>query len=215
MRAQSSIPFSCFRSETCPGISLVIIAERIGKAHTHLHSNYKTRDESSKLRRWEADRKSLTRIFIHGGFSSTVCQMTMKMRSQGLDYSGLVRFLSLKTDIVRYRSKQVKQETVHAKIVAGSLLFRHQIIYLLPPAASSHIPFPLDVCWIFVCDHVTFRDVGSVEMYLETIQAPPWDDLGFDQHAESRLVQFKYCWTEHRIDFKQFGDTGDAIYITR
>lgn len=97
---------------------------RIKKAHKHLHYNSKIW-VPSYLPCWKADHDSLTHVFIHKGFSSTVFRMTMRMHSQGHDHSELLRLLSLKTDIVRFRSKQVEQETAHAKIVAGSLLFRH------------------------------------------------------------------------------------------
>lgn len=66
----------------------------MNKPRRYLHSNS---DYFNHLKCWKVDYESMTGLYIHEEFSSSVFEMTMKRYGQGSEYSNLLDLLSLKT----------------------------------------------------------------------------------------------------------------------
>lgn len=181
----------------------------ISKAHRHLYSSRYT---SHYLSCWTADLEHWTKYLIHPEFSFTVFQMTMKIHRQGHDCSKFLNLLSLKTK-TNFRYGYVEQHTALAQIVAGSLLLREQRIYMIPP--TQPIPIPWDLQF-FVCPHFTCLSRGRFDQYgnINQYEIAPWDKPNNHQNSGG-IIQCKYCLTEFRIDFKNFGGCGNAMFLTR
>ena len=95
---------------------------------------------------------------IHPYFSFNVFQMTMKRYRQGLDYSELLNLLSYETKTSPHYGTEtslhsgfVEQCSWLFRVVGGSLLFRKQIIIMLPPTQPIMIPRELESC---ICPHL-------------------------------------------------------------
>ena len=179
----------------------------IKKAHRHVHWK---RDYASQLPCWKADYDAFTSLYIHGKFSSTIFEMTMKLHRQGLDYSDLLRLMSQRTK-TDFQPGYVEQQTAVARIVNGNLLIREQKRFMIP--TTQPIPFPWNPCF-FICTHIKFLSINDLNRYLRSIRVPHWKTQKVYSHLE-RLIRCKYCCSEYRVDFKQFGECGNAMYVTK
>jgi len=182
----------------------------ISKAHRHLYSNRYYSGASCYLSCWMADLELSTCLWIHYDFSFIVFQMAMKLHRQGLDCSKLLNLLSYKTE-TRFRPGYVEQCTALAQIVAGSLFIREQRIFIIPP--THPIPIPLAPEFV-ICPHFRFISAESFDHYLDIIKIAHWDKPKDYQNRDG-IIQCKYCLTEFRVDFKNFGGRGNAMFVTR
>ena len=177
------------------------------KARRHLHSNSSHVNYSNC---WYSDSSSLAHLYIHAEFSTTLFEMAMKQYRNGSDPSILLDLLSLKT-ITHLRSGFVKQQTAVAKIIDGRLFIREQKRFMIP--ATQPIPFPWEASFV-ICPHIKFRYIKDLERYFGNIKAEEWR-LWKDRPNREKLGQCKYCWSEYRFDFQQFGARGNAMYVTK
>jgi len=184
----------------------------IGKAHQHIHSEGLCFSWPG-LPCWEADFDSLIWSYIHEDFSSTIFQMTMKLYRQGLDYSGPLSLLSNKTKTY-FPTGYVEQRTALAKIVDGNLLLREQKTFLMP--ATQWDPFALNISFV-ICPHYKFYLFEDLAEYFYTVQAMQRPDgkAQSKPQGEKRLGQCRYCLSEFGVDFRRFGECGNAMYVTR
>jgi hypothetical protein len=179
----------------------------INKARRHLHSNS---DYFNHLKCWKADYESITSLYIHEEFSSSVFEMAMKRYRQGSEYSDLLDLLSLKTT-THFRHGYVEQRTAAAKLIDGSLVVREQKIFMIP--ATQPIPFPWDASFV-ICPHISFFIIEDLNRYLRDIRVSDWKIQKGYLNGE-RVVRCRYCRSEYQIDFKQFGRRGNAMYVTK
>lgn len=182
----------------------------INNAYRHIYSNRRYLGSNRYLQCWKADYESLTHIYIHGGFSFTVFQMTMKLYRQGLDYPKLLDLLSYKTKTY-FRHGYVEQRMALARIVAGSFLIREQRIVMIPPTQPSPIPWDSD---FVICRHFSLMSTKSFDLFKDAIQRAHWDEPK-DYRNWKGIIQCKYCLTEFRVDFKNFGERGNAMFVTK
>jgi len=177
------------------------------KAPRYLHSNS---DYFHHLKCWKLDYSALTSLYIHEEFSSTIFKMTMKRYRNESDFSDLLGLLSLKTRTY-CRHGYVEQRTAAAKIIDGRLLIREQKRFMIPTTQS--IPFPWDANFV-ICPHISFWSTRDLGRYFRNLPATDWK-LWAGRTDRERMRQCKYCWSEYRIDFKQFGVRGNAMYVTK
>jgi hypothetical protein len=179
----------------------------MNKARRHLHSNG---DYFNHLKCWKVDYESMTSLYIHEEFSSSVFEMTMKRYRQGSEYSDLLDLLSLKTT-THFRLGYVEQRTAAAKLIDGSLVVREQKTFMIP--ATQPIPFPWDASFV-ICLHITFFTIKDLNRYLRDIRVSDWKIRKGYLNGE-RVIRCRYCRSEYQIDFKQFGRRGNAMYVTK
>jgi len=177
----------------------------INKARRHLHSNG---DYLNHLKCWKVDYESMTSIYIHEEFSSSVFEMTMKRYRQGSEYSDLLDLLSLETT-THSRIGYVEQRTAAAKLIDGSLIVREQKIFMIP--ATQPIPFPWDASFV-ICPHITFFTIEDLNRYLRDIRVSDWKIQKGYLNRE-RIMRCRYCRSEYQIDFKQFGRRGNRCTL--
>jgi hypothetical protein len=152
--------------------------------------------------------------YIHDRFSFTVFQMAMKVYRQGLDCSKLFKLLSYRTTTLVWHGPRgyVEQRMALARIVAGSLLMRQQLIFIIPPSRSIPVPW---VPYFTICPHFLFPAEDHIDRYREhTIQVEHWD-ASKDFPKWEGMMQCRYCLTEFRIDFKKCGRHCTAMFVTR
>jgi len=177
----------------------------INEAYRHTIPNRYYVDWSRYLPCWNADFVFLTNSYINERFSFTVFQMTMKLYRQGLDYSKLLKFLSCKTTTC-LRGGYDEQRMTLARIVDGSLLIREQKIVMIPPAQP--IPFST------ICRHFSFMWPERFDLFKNNIQIAHLVQPE-DYRNWKGIIQCKYCLTEFRIDFKNLGEQGNEMYVTK
>lgn len=122
--------------------------------------------------------------------------------------------LTLSTSCLRERLRDqtngdgkgcVFQEFSIAKLVEGSLMIR-QMTVLFIPSRNGH-PQPWKLYHPTVCSHMK-----TVSRWAE--RKSGWYDSIFDEDWE----EFNRCWnclTEYRLDLKEIGKHGHAIFFTR
>jgi hypothetical protein len=176
-------------------------------AAQHIYSN-RTVNDPRKMLCWDNPVDELCAEYIHDEFSFTVFQMTMKAYRHELQYSHLVDLLSARAltwSDQRDGKGCVFQEFSIAKLVEGSLMIR-QMTVLFIPSRNGH-PQPWKLYHPTVCSHMT-----TVSRWAE--RKSGWYDSIFDEDWE----EFNRCWnclTEYRLDLKEIGKHGHAIFFTR
>lgn len=157
---------------------------------------------------WKADLRNGVRMGIHAEFSSTLFRMAMKFHRQGRDTGQLLYFLSY-DPITKNRGGFVEQCRATAQINDNSLLVREQRVFMVP--SSQRIPVP----WhggIHICAHMHFPTILSLHMY-GVVRIPQANELETFKNRRG-LVCCKHCYTEFRVDFKSYGKSGNAMFIT-
>ena len=174
----------------------------INKARRRLDLGYNYLNHSKC---WKADYDSLTDFYIHQDFQSSVFEMTMKRYRQGSDYSNLLGLLSLKS-ITRSISEYVEQRTAAAKLINGSLLVREQKMFMIP--AMQPIPIPWNAV---ICRHIKYLNSEDLTYFLRDM-----DSKTQTGHlSKERVMGCRYCRSEYQIDVKQYGERGNAMYVTK
>lgn len=160
---------------------------------------------------WIADQDSGIRLNMCFNFSSTVFQMVMKRHRQGADCSSLLALFSYQA--MPCGSYVVKYKEL-ARIVNGSLLQRSQRMYLWHSPMDMPSSLRLD---LWACHHNTNFNNTEVDGWIGRItgrRLAHWDEPQSGSTCGG-LLQCRYCTTEYRIDFKDLGEAGVAIFFTK
>lgn len=144
------------------------------------------------------------------GFSSILFQMTMKRYRQGLDHSSFSRDLPYPTLKEPAFFGFIEQATSSMKIVNGSFLFREQKI--ISNLKAAPIPLPDMACFV-ICPHYTFRRTGRFTDSFSPLLRDQWADP-LDHKQWKGMIECAYCYTEFRIDFREYETSNHAIYVT-
>jgi hypothetical protein len=183
------------------------------KAHQYLYYKQQYIDKGYFVPCCKVDFCTMIRIYIHPAISFTVFHMTMKLYRQGVDYSKLLRLLSYQSESETHSNgsySTIEKHTASSKIVAGSLFIREQRKFMMPP--TQLITFPENII-LSICRHIKFSSLGFYR-HRDIMDIMRWRESQ-DYQNGNRLIKCKYCFTEFRIDFKEFGKHGNAIYITK
>jgi hypothetical protein len=152
------------------------------------------------------------------GFSEMIFRMAMKAYRLGQDTSKFLALLSyhMKSPIdwsQKLDIAYINQERVSsiAKIHEGSMLIRQQRIFVMP--STQELPLPWTNHWhIFICDHIRFHSMSS--MYKHGIDIPDSTTIKGWKNTQG-VISCTACWMEFRIDFKSYGEDGNAMFVTR
>ncbi|KAH8669649.1 hypothetical protein BGZ60DRAFT_407997 [Tricladium varicosporioides] len=134
--------------------------------------------------------------------------MAMKAHRQGHDTTDLISLLSYRS-MNFIHSGFVEQCSATARIQDGSLLVREQRVFMIP--TSQNLPLP----WhggINICPHIQFVTMLGLCKY--GIQIPHSDTIEGYENKQG-IIYCKHCYTEFRVDFKGYGESGNAMFITR
>lgn len=134
--------------------------------------------------------------------------MAMKAYRKGHKTAKLLRLLSYGTKNL-VGEGFVEQRTAAVRIQDGSLLVREQRVFMVP--FSQKVPLP----WcggIGICSHIQFATM--VSLYKFGIRIPLANEM---QEYENRhgLIYCQYCHTEFRVDFKIYGNAGNAMFLAK
>jgi hypothetical protein len=103
------------------------------------------------------------------------------------------------------------QQTALARIVAGSLLIRNQVI-LVHKKTSVRFPWVVD---FRVCPHIRTVSMRDFDWSVDISQMPFWNQQeGSALLACRKSNRCKYCLTEFRMDLKRYTKKRTAIFIT-
>ena len=181
----------------------------IKKAHQYFYSSYRFYQEGDIWPCCYVDSENMSNLFIHPAFSFTVFHMMMKRYRQGFDYSKLSKLLSHQSEnYVDYSYSTVEKHSSSSKIVAGSLFIRDQRRFMIPP--TQPITMSENVL-LTICRHITFSSCGRKDR--DIMRIARWRESRHYQNG-NRPIKCQYCFTEFRIDFKEFGNGSTAIYVT-
>lgn len=166
--------------------------------------------------------------YHHPAFSFSVFQMIKKRYHQGRDYSSLLNTIFRNTQVWA-NCDYIWQYKSLAQIVAGSLLFRDQIIVGVPPSKQNE-----DFRGYRICRHIYISSIRPLYPHpgtTETIRANYGDyscsfsdgtyrlyiyiDNGWKYLELRGATQCKYCWTEFEVGFTEFEASIIGIFITR
>jgi hypothetical protein len=148
----------------------------------------------------------MTGMTIHFAFTFTVFSMTMKLYRQGLDPSRLLKLMSGESEKYYNYAHIVEKRTALSKIVAGSMFIREQRKFMASPTHPVAIP---EYAVVRICKHINVAEWGTtVSKQAKWIESRSYQD-------GNRLLRCKCCFTEFRIDFKELGRRGNAIYVTK
>lgn len=185
---------------------------------------------------WDDERSSLLLCwkekiyyeYLRPYFSFSVFQMVMKRYYQGRDYSNLLNAIFRNTQVEANRG-YIWQYKSLAQIVAGSLLFRDQIILRVPPPKQNEdFKMYKICCHLYIC---SIRPLYPHPDATETISANYGDyscrifDGTYKLYAFTNngwryldfrgTTQCKYCWTEFEVGSTEFEASVIGIFITR
>jgi hypothetical protein len=157
---------------------------------------------------WLADVRSNVFGRIHPNFSTTVFRMAMKAHRQGHETSKLLSLLSYRpANIINWGFSE--HQTTVVRIQGDSLLVRDQIVFMV--SKSQKLPLP----WtggIEICPHMHFMTMFG--LYMHGIEIPHADDIEGYENKQGMLY-CDYCYTEFRVDFKSYGEIGNAMFVTK
>jgi hypothetical protein len=160
------------------------------------------------LKCWLNDASNEFYAIVHPAFSSTIFRMAMKSHRLNKDSSDLIKLLSYDPVTVA-EIGFVKQTSAIAKIKGDSLLIRDQQIFMVPSAHDFPIPWYEK---LRVCRHIIFWSMRC--LYIDGIKVPHKADIGGHENKEG-IIYCEYCYTEFQIDFKSYGEFGNAMFVTR
>lgn len=144
-------------------------------------------------------------------FSSVLFQMALKRHRQGFEHSEPLNLWPYPTSMKHSPYGFIEQSTSSAKIVNGSLLSREQTIYTIFDA--SPIPLP-DMAIYPICPHYVFSGTGDFDNdYCSPLLRDQWADP-LDHKQWKGLISCAFCYTEFRIDFRAYGMSSTAVFVT-
>ncbi|KAE8445348.1 hypothetical protein EG329_013470 [Mollisiaceae sp. DMI_Dod_QoI] len=146
---------------------------------------------------------------VHAEFSSTIFRMAMKVHSQGRDPGQLLSFLSYEPMTINYEGF-VKQCRATALIKDSSLLVREQQAFMVPSSQKIPIPWHGD---IHICAHMYFPTILSLHKK-GVVRIPQAKELETFENQRG-LICCRHCYTEFRVDFISYGESGNAMFITK
>lgn len=181
------------------------------KSHIDLHRSYRYYHDDPVPSCWNSGDATQIWLYVGSDFSITAFQMLMKRYRQGADCSSLLALLSENRRTLHYRDYNQKFISL-SRIVDGTLLRRKQIVFLMHPPVD--VPFPPYPGFV-ICPHFGYarreargRIGGIIRRRLANWDKPDSCEAGGD------LTQCQFCATEFRIDFKDFGEDGIAMFFT-
>ncbi|KUJ14836.1 uncharacterized protein LY89DRAFT_123379 [Mollisia scopiformis] len=185
----------------------------IANAFTHVPSRRhfsSTSTQRPRLQCWKSDTQHDIRRSIHTGFCSTIFRMAMKTHRLGRNSRQLLQFLSYEPRTTHHRGF-IEQNQAAARIVDDSLLVREQTVFMVP--SSQRIPIPWHG-FINICNHIGFP--GFLDLHRRgAVHIPQANELGTFVQSRRGLICCKHCYTEFRVDFKSYGESGNAMFVTR
>jgi len=169
---------------------------------------------------WGSGGKSLDKL-LSPSFSTPVFQMAMKLSQNHLPCEHLLQLLSggRTTKLpCAWDEDWVAQRKAECRIVQGRMLHRSQEVYLAAP--NSECCFHEVV--VTLCKHLSFRaDEFSIRVEVKkkegNSRSIKWE-IGRDflrSGASSGVMQCECCWTDFRIDFKNYARKRMAMFYTR
>jgi hypothetical protein len=173
------------------------------------------------------DQYAMVEGFISINFSSTVFRMAMKRYQQNPECSQLLKLLSYDTD-TRLGSSYVKQSRADCRIIQGLMIHRVQNVFLSATSSTSpafttdplfeicrHLDFRTDTHSVYVATTLFCNFLPRVTDYRK-VWSTACNLTGLERHnTGSGLMRCHHCWTEFRIDFKQYPGHGMAMFFTR
>ncbi|EPE27646.1 hypothetical protein GLAREA_04437 [Glarea lozoyensis ATCC 20868] len=137
--------------------------------------------------------------------------MSMKAHRQGRDATNFLSRLSCESKLLNTHgySGQLNAKT---KIRDGVLLFRDQVVLLLPASKPYPVARYISGGIFRMCCHHDFSDYKN--FYKAGVSIPRSDRVATHQNNEG-IISCNHCHTEFRVDFKSFGSAVNAIFITR
>ncbi|TAQ88925.1 hypothetical protein B7494_g2783 [Chlorociboria aeruginascens] len=176
-------------------------------AETHLPSRQQSLASQPRLACWKADSEDYVSVVIHDRFSSTIFRMAMKAHRQGHDTANFTNLLSNREENpFRVGFRELHSAT--ARIQDGSLLVRNQTVFMIP--SSKKLPLPWSIR-IRICNHIRFGLPS--QLYKDGIQIPHSDAIETYENKQG-IIYCEHCHTEFRIDFKSYGEDGNAMFVT-
>ncbi|OBT66134.1 hypothetical protein VE03_05144 [Pseudogymnoascus sp. 23342-1-I1] len=134
--------------------------------------------------------------------------MALKAHRQGHDTTSFLQLLSSRQSNLCCPGF-AEHRISSAQIRSGSLLTRDQRIFML--TASQKFPVPCRA-YIYICFHFPYLTLRS--MLRHGLHIPPSADIATHENKQGILC-CSYCPFEFRIDFKSYGNSGTAMFVTR
>ncbi|OAF55485.2 hypothetical protein VC83_08376 [Pseudogymnoascus destructans] len=182
-------------------------------AERHLASELYSSPSGDSLKCRIADSKGHYVGGIPGGFSSTIFRMAMKSHRQGKDTTTLLRLLSYR-NMDKYQIGFVELHTAEARICDGSicdgsLFVREQKVFMIPPSEKTPLPWSGG---FGICRHIALTEMS--DLYWWGIRVPQADEIDGYENKQG-IIYCQHCHTEFRVDFKSYGEAGNALFITQ
>ncbi|KFX86135.1 hypothetical protein V490_09207 [Pseudogymnoascus sp. VKM F-3557] len=157
---------------------------------------------------WVAD--SVDDVFrgIHIAFSSTIFRLAMKAHRQGYNTTEFLRQLSY-TTLTELNWGFVKHHKADARIKSGSLLVRQLTVFMVPSWRQTPLPCGGDV---YICHHIKMKTMQDLQGH--GIYIPQADEIKLYENRQG-ILYCDRCYTEFRVDFKSYGEAGNAMFITK
>ncbi|KAH7411354.1 hypothetical protein BKA64DRAFT_772931 [Cadophora sp. MPI-SDFR-AT-0126] len=147
---------------------------------------------------------------LHKDFSLVLFQMAMKLNQQGRDASRILGFLSSESGKYLH-DKYLEQYSSLARVVDNRLLLRDQRVCKVP--TSNRLPREMT---FWICPHFwvySGDELNSLDSWRSQLEKP--DPLGPEVcHSGPGLMRCLFCYTDFRLDFKSFGDSGNVACVT-
>lgn len=176
--------------------------------YTPTRVEYRKQQTPSTCSQADLTRPFSTERLVYPGFSSTIFRMAMKAHRQGQDTSSYLALLKYSTGNIVDRGFS-KQRTAEVRIQCDSLLVREQIVSIV--AKSQKMPLR----WgdrLYICPHFHFYTASNI--YRHGIDLPSADEIEGYKNRQGILC-CTHCYTEFRVDFKSYGEAGNAMFVTR
>lgn len=145
---------------------------------------------------------------IHSEFSSTVFRITMKAHRQGYSTVESLKQLGYERKNVDHEG-YVEQRSARAKIHDGKLLLREQRVFMIPISQKTPLPWHGG---IIICAHIQF--ITMMGLPRQGIRIPVSGEVHNHRNTEG-IIYCAYCFTEFQVDFKSYGNAGNAMFLTR
>jgi hypothetical protein len=160
-----------------------------------------------------AEVRGKVRRYIHGGFQFRTLQMAMKKHPLGLDHEVWLKCLCRQSTTGMIMQKFASEFKADARIVDSCLLFRSELVTLIPPGLTIR---NMDRCSIAICHHIRLVAHGAEANLPETAEC-----ILNHQHAlqrcvrKSGIVRCTACPTEYGLSIEECGKFGVAAIITK